>query len=128
MKRHFQVTVNGETFNVEVEELGRGFDYLQPVIKNQSKKSTFIYHNDIPNQRPHIPQNDFTVTAPLPGTVVDVWVKPGQKVSQGQVLLIIEAMKMENEIQAPFDGVVHEIMVQAGSSVTGGQPLVRLGH
>ncbi|MEW8959924.1 MAG: acetyl-CoA carboxylase biotin carboxyl carrier protein subunit, partial [Moorella sp. (in: firmicutes)] len=83
---------------------------------------------DIPNQRPHMPQNDFTVTAPLPGTVVDVWVKPGQKVSQGQVLLIIEAMKMENEIQAPFDGVVHEIMVQAGSSVTGGQPLVRLGH
>lgn len=128
MKRHFQVTVNGETFNVEVEELGRGFENLQPVIKSQSKKSAFIYHNDMLNLRPHMPQNDFTVTAPLPGTVVDVWVKPGQKVSQGQVLLIIEAMKMENEIQAPFDGVVLEIMVQAGSSVTGGQPLVRLGH
>jgi len=126
LKRHFQVTVNGETFSVEVEEVGGALDHLRPAMKAPVKKTPPLYQAGL-SPRPPLPQDNRTVTSPLPGTVVEVKVKPGQKVAAGQVLLIIEAMKMENEIQAPAGGVVQEVLVQTGSNVASGQPLVRLG-
>lgn len=57
------------------------------------------------------------VNAPMPGTILEVKVKPGEQVKSGQVLLILEAMKMENEVVAPQDGVVGDIVVSKGSSV-----------
>ena len=68
-----------------------------------------------------------TVCAPLPGSVVDVKVSVGESVKKGQILLLIEAMKMENEIVAPNDGVVKAIHTSKGASVTTGAPLVTLG-
>lgn len=67
------------------------------------------------------------VCAPLPGSVVDVKVSVGESVKKGQILLLIEAMKMENEIVAPNDGVVKAIHTSKGASVTTGAPLVTLG-
>lgn len=67
------------------------------------------------------------VSAPLPGTVVDVKVSVGESVKKGQILLLIEAMKMENEIVAPADGVVKAIHTSKGASVATGAPLVTLG-
>ena len=66
------------------------------------------------------------IPAPLPGTVLDMKVATGQAVTKGQVLLIIEAMKMENEIFAPRDGVVAQVVCEKGSSVNTGEPLVVL--
>ncbi|MFV0400877.1 MAG: biotin/lipoyl-containing protein [Oscillospiraceae bacterium] len=57
------------------------------------------------------------VNAPLPGTILDIKVQPGMAVKSGQLLLLIEAMKMENEILAPQDGTVGDIVVSKGSSV-----------
>ncbi|MEM3737618.1 MAG: biotin/lipoyl-containing protein [Candidatus Bathyarchaeia archaeon] len=65
-----------------------------------------------------------TVESPLPGKVLSVNVKIGDKVSAGAVLLTIEAMKMENEIFAPRDGVVKELKVSTGDFVEIGDPLV----
>ncbi|MBQ4506974.1 MAG: biotin/lipoyl-binding protein [Firmicutes bacterium] len=65
-----------------------------------------------------------TVTSPLPGTVLDVKVNTGDAVKSGQVLLVIEAMKMENEVLASKDGVVKQIVVSKGQSVKTGDPLV----
>ncbi|CEP68622.1 Single hybrid motif [Moorella glycerini] len=126
MKRHFQVTVNGETFSVEVEEVGGTVEHLRPAVKPPAKKASPVHQAGLSPRAP-LPQDNRTVTSPLPGTVVEVRVKPGQKVTAGQVLLIIEAMKMENEIQAPAGGVVQEVMVQTGTNVASGQPLVKLG-
>lgn len=64
------------------------------------------------------------IKAPMPGTILDVKVTPGSSVKKGQVLLILEAMKMENEILAPADGTVSQVQVAKGSSVNTGDVLV----
>ena len=76
-----------------------------------------------PSAAPAGPAQREQVDAPLPGTILSVDVTPGQSVRRGQVLLILEAMKMENEIVAPCDGVVSEILVSKGTSVASGTPL-----
>ena len=66
------------------------------------------------------------VTSPMPGTILAVNVKVGETVKKGQVLCILEAMKMENEIMAPGEAVVASIEVSAGDSVNTGQVLIVL--
>ncbi len=64
------------------------------------------------------------VTAPMPGLVIDVKTSAGERVKRGQVLLILEAMKMQNELTAEVDGVVSEVNVKKGDTVSLGQKLV----
>jgi biotin carboxyl carrier protein len=84
------------------------------------------------SQQPALPQTQITVsgqdavlTAPMPGTVLSINVAPGDKVAHGQVLLILEAMKMKNSIKSPHDGVIAEIVAQPGQSVSYGSVLLR---
>jgi len=65
------------------------------------------------------------VTAPMPGTILAVEVKPGDVVAHGQTVCVLEAMKMKNAIRAPRDGTVAEVLVQAGQTVRYGETLVR---
>ena len=67
------------------------------------------------------------VAAPMPGKILRVLVKEGDSVRTGQGLVVLEAMKMENEIPAPKDGVVKRILVKEGDTVDTGQPLIELG-
>ena len=67
-----------------------------------------------------------SVDAPMPGNIISVNVKPGQAVKKGDVLLILEAMKMENEIMAPVDGTVGTVSVAAGQTVQSGQQLLTI--
>lgn len=64
------------------------------------------------------------VAAPMPGTILDIKVAPGQSVKRGELLLVLEAMKMENEIFAPADGVVAQVLAAKGASVSTGDPLI----
>ena len=66
------------------------------------------------------------VTSPLPGVIIEVSVKEGQAVKAGQKVAVIEAMKMENEIQASFDGTVTAILVHKGDSVLEGAEIVKI--
>lgn len=67
------------------------------------------------------------VTSPMPGNILDIRVAQGDAVKSGQVLIILEAMKMENEIVAPRDGVVNQIVTSKGASVDTGATLIVLG-
>ena len=67
------------------------------------------------------------VTAPMPGNILKVNVNVGDKVNEGQVLVILEAMKMENEIMAPCNGTVTQVLTSKGSTVDTGAPMVVIG-
>ncbi len=108
--RKFLVNVNGTSYEVEVEEIKGGAPAL-----------------DAPKPAP-VPENRGgaaeTISAPMPGTIVGVNVKVGDNFKRGQVLLVLEAMKMENEILAPRDGRVLNVNAQKGSSVNSGDVLI----
>lgn len=67
------------------------------------------------------------VIAPLPGLIRDVLVKEGEAVKKGQKIMVLEAMKMENEINADSDGTITSLLVEKGDSVQGGDPLATIG-
>lgn len=67
------------------------------------------------------------VTSPMPGTILDIRVSQGESVKSGQILIILEAMKMENEIVAPRDGVVNQVVTSKGATVDTGATLIVLG-
>ena len=73
------------------------------------------------------PAGEGVVTSPMPGKILRILVKEGESVKTGQGLVVLEAMKMENEIPAPKDGVVKKILVKEGDTVDTGQPLIELG-
>jgi biotin carboxyl carrier protein len=72
------------------------------------------------------PDGELAVKAPIPGLVVKTMVVPGQGVVEGETLLILEAMKMENEIRAPRQGTVHEVRIEPGAQVAMGQVMLTL--
>lgn len=76
--------------------------------------------------QPFVAAKDKVIRAPLPGTIIDVKVSPGQSVSEGQVILTLEAMKMESEIHSNLSGRIKQVHVSKGDSVQEGDPLVEL--
>jgi biotin carboxyl carrier protein len=81
-----------------------------------------------PAQAPNPALSGNTITAPLPGTVVEVFVKTGDKVEAGQVLLVIEAMKMKNSIRSTWSGTVGEVLINTGQTVAHKQALVKFAN
>ena len=141
--RKFRVNVNGETFEVEIEEVGGTSQVTQnapvstpaPAAPTAQPKSEPVQQTAAP-QKPKeeakpaakAPTGDGEqVTAPLPGTILDLKVKPGENVEAGDVLLVLEAMKMENEVVAPVGGTVQEILVEKGATVNSGDVLATIG-
>jgi len=134
MKR-FRVTVNGQTFEVEVEEVrGAGQPVVRPaappVYTAPSPPPAAPAPGPAPAAAPAAPRPAAAagaVTAPMPGVINSLKVKEGDAVRAGDVLLILEAMKMENEITAPASGTVRQVAVAAGQSVNSGDTLVVIG-
>ena len=109
--KNLKITVNGTAYDVQVEEVAAG---AAPVAA------------PAPAAKPAAPAGAETVNSPMPGTIVSVNVSVGQNVKKGDVLVVLEAMKMENEIMAPRDAVVASVQVNKGDSVDSGTPLVSL--
>ncbi|MCY0897954.1 MAG: biotin/lipoyl-binding protein [Firmicutes bacterium] len=121
--RRFRVTVNGKVYEVEAEELTGAVTV--PDHRPEPLSSTPTA-SEVPPAPSRAAGTGTTIEAPLPGLVLEVKVAEGQAVASGQVLIILEAMKMENEITAPEAGVVQSVRVAKGDSVAQGDILVVL--
>ena len=107
--KKYRVNVNGSLYEIEIEEMDA----------SAAKRAPAAAPAPAPAVNPAAaPVGAGTkVNAPMPGTILDVKVQAGQSVKRGQVLVILEAMKMENEIQAPCDGKITGVNVRKGDSV-----------
>jgi len=129
----YKVTLNGRTYEVEVEE-GRAIleseyeAYAPAPAAPAAAPAAAAAHAATPAPAPatEIAAGE-RVNAPMPGNILKVEVNKGDKVKAGQILVILEAMKMENEIIAPCAGTVSNLSVQKGSTVSSGQLLCSIG-
>jgi len=142
--RKFRVVVNGNVYEVEVEEIGSTPTTIlsQPAAPAQAPAPAPVpaaaaAPAPAPAAAPVKPAapapkpaagsaGGNAVTAPMPGTIIDVKVKPGDKVEPRTVVMLLEAMKMENEIFAGMSGLVKEVAVSKGTSVNTGDLLVTI--
>ncbi|MBE6832967.1 MAG: biotin/lipoyl-containing protein [Faecalispora sporosphaeroides] len=131
------VTVNGVAYNVQVEETGAAAPVAPaaapaPVAAPApaAAPAPVAAPAPAPAPAPAAPKAEKpaaganTVNAPMPGTILNVLVSAGDSVKKGQVLMILEAMKMENEIMAAQDGVIAGVHVSKGDAVNPGDALV----
>ncbi len=128
----YKVTLNGKIYEVEVEkgeaviqaEYEAALPQATPVAATQEVATAAPAAAPVATAPASAGAN--SVTAPMPGTINAVKVTSGQQVKKGDVLFILEAMKMENEIYADKDGKVGQVFVQKGASVSTGSPLCEL--
>jgi len=110
----YKVKVNGKSYRVELESVEQ--------VGSETVKETKQKKEDAPAA---VPTGDGRkVESPIQGAVVAVKVEVGKSVKKGDVLIVVEAMKLENDVVSPFDGVVSEVLVKKGDSVTSKQPVV----
>lgn len=142
----YQVRVGDRSFVVDLAEAGR---FLRSLRLEDGTQIALIHHRDgtehqisLPESTIHVDITDplslkrirsedqmgagGTVSALMPGRIVRVMIRKGDSVRKGTGLLVLEAMKMENEIQAPLDGMVDEVLVEPGQTVESGAELVRI--
>ncbi len=119
-----KVTVNGEEFEVELEQEG---DVWTAVVGGKTFEISVPDSGPAPKQRRASggkSKKSGKVNANIPGKVVTVEVSLGDEVEAGQVVMILEAMKMQNEIQAPISGTITEIHCEEGQSIEANVPLL----
>lgn len=122
--KNYRITVNGTSYDVSVEELSGG---AAPVAAPVAAAPVTA-----PAAAPAAPApaaggaGSIKVSSPMPGKILAVKANVGDSVKKGQVILILEAMKMENEVVAPEDGTIASIDVTVGASVESGDTLATL--
>ncbi|MDE5855144.1 MAG: biotin/lipoyl-binding protein [Ruminococcus sp.] len=125
----YKVTLNGKTYEVEVEK-GKAIllDEYEALAPAPAQTAEPIVTSPAPapvtSSAPVNLADGETVSAPMPGNIIRIDVKQGDTVKEGQILVILEAMKMENEIVAPKDGTVAQVVTSKGAVVDTGSPLV----
>jgi len=111
----YKVTVNGNVYEIT----------LEVIDKSEVKAAPAAPKAPVAPAAP-VAAGNTTITAPMPGTILKVNVQNGASVKKGDVLMVLEAMKMENEIMAPADGTVASVSVSNGASVEAGTVLCTL--
>ena len=127
MKRKFRITIEGKTYEVKVEE--------EAEVSESTKKAPASAEATIPAKPspspairpPTVQAREEVVTSPMLGTILSVNVRVGDSVKAGDILGVLESMKMENQIRSPRDGKVKEILVAEGKNVRRREPLIVIG-
>ena len=130
----YKITLNGRTYEVEVEA-GKAMllDEYEAIAPTAPAAAAAAPAAAAPAAAPAAPAAPAVtgagdaVNAPMPGTILKVNVQNGQAVKEGDVLVVLEAMKMENEILAPKNGTITQVLVSKGSTVDTGAPMVVIG-
>lgn len=115
-----KVEVNGTSYTVELEQ--KAAPKVKPVVRQEATTPAAPPAAKI--SRPKPAAGTGGIKSPLPGVILEVKVKEGEAVKRGQTLLVLEAMKMENDIKADRDGVVKSIPVSKGESILEGTDLI----
>mgnify|MGYP002626355275 CR=1 FL=1 len=123
--RNASLTVNGVPYQVDLGEEPAA-PAVQPAAAPQAQAAAPVPATPAAPAAPAAGAQGTAVCSPLPGVIISVDVKEGQAVKKGQKLAVLEAMKMENEIQAEQDGTVTAILVQKGDSVLEGAEILKL--
>lgn len=126
MLRKFKITVNGTEYLVEMEEIGapQVASVPQPTAPAPAANPEPVVEQAAPVQTSAAAAD--AMTAPMPGTILKILVNPGESVQENQPLMILEAMKMENEIVAGKSGIVAGIHVSTGDMVNPGDALITI--
>ncbi len=119
----YRITVEGKTYEMDVELIGANGAVVAPVAKAAAPVVTAPKAAPVPVAAKPAEVGSGSVVAPMPGTILKVLKATGDAVKAGEVVLILEAMKMENEITAPVDGIVGSLNLTEGSTVAGGDLL-----
>ena len=144
--KNYKLKINGNDYNVDINEVEgqeiklnvNGVDYTvtvdqeikqtrKPVVTSSAAAAPRVAPAAGAVQKANAPAAGAKVTTPLPGTILDVFVNVGDAVKAGQTVVLLEAMKMENNIEADTDGTVKEVKVRKGDSVLEGDILVVIG-
>ena len=121
MKKYI-VKLNGSVYEVEMGEVvGETSTYVAPSAPTPAPAAP------APTAKTQTVAGAEDITAPMPGSILDIKVKTGDQVKKGQVLLVLEAMKMENEIVSPRDGKVVSVQATKGEAVNPGDVMIQLG-
>lgn len=117
MKKYI-VTVNGKKYEVEVEEVASSKAAGENIVETKAPAQD-VKKEEVKRavETPKSAGGRITIKAPMPGTILDVRISKGQNIKKGDVMFILEAMKMENEIMAGEDGIVVDVAVSKGASV-----------
>lgn len=113
--KKYRVKINGKVFDVVLEEVSEVKEEVSKVNKTIKEEKV-----------EQVVEGSKDVLSPIQGNIIDVLVKKGDKVKRGDVLLLIEAMKLENEVNAPSDCEIVEVLVNKGESVVANQLLVKI--
>ncbi len=119
----YRITVEGKTYEMDVELIGANGAVVAPVAKAAAPVVAAPKAAPAPVAAKPAEVGSGSVVAPMPGTILKVLKASGDAVKAGEVVLILEAMKMENEITAPVDGTIASLNLTEGSTVAGGDLL-----
>lgn len=121
-----EVEVNGTLYKVEVDKKITS-SKTPRLVRTVAVPSTETTPSELKTSAPSAPKGTGFVKSPLPGVILDVYIKEGDQVKIGQKLILLEAMKMENNINADKEGIIKSVKVKKGDSVLEGDILVEIG-
>ncbi|MCL6493373.1 MAG: biotin/lipoyl-binding protein [Ignavibacterium sp.] len=121
-----EIEVNGTIYKVEVDKKITA-SKTPKLVRTVAVPSTETTPSQLKTSAPTAPKGAGYIKSPLPGVILDVYVKEGDQVKIGQKLILLEAMKMENNINADKEGIVKSVKVKKGDSVLEGDVLIEIG-